>query len=138
MIVSTNAYKILFSRKRSGKFIITIKTFDFIDSFFSQLLSFQQVWVLRYSLLILNSTFRNWKYFCIFLKTISLGPKSRFGAFSFCLKFLMRWGTHLYMSLFPSIHLPVCPSVHPSVCPSVVQHISGTVHHLVIIFGTLM
>ena len=23
-----------------------------------------------------------------------------------------RWGTHLYMSLFPS----VCPSVHPSIC----------------------
>ena len=30
------------------------------------------------------------------------------------------------------------PSICPSVCPSVVQHISGTVHHLIIIFGTLM
>ena len=42
--------------------------------------------------------------------------------------FLFRWGTHFYMSLFPS--------VHPSVCPSVVHHISGTVHHVIIIFGT--
>ena len=33
MVVSTNAYRILFSRKLSGKFIIKIKTFDFIDSF---------------------------------------------------------------------------------------------------------
>ena len=34
-----------------------------------------------------------------------------------------RWGTHLYMSLFPSVR------------PSIVHHISGTVHHLIIIFG---
>ena len=52
MVVSTNAYRILFSRKLSGKFIIKIKTFDFIDSFFSQLLSFKQVRVFSYSLLI--------------------------------------------------------------------------------------
>ena len=27
------------------------------------------------------------------------------------IKLIFRWGTHLYMSLFPSIHQPVCPSV---------------------------
>ena len=43
---------------------------------------------------------------------------------------VFRWGTHLYMSLFPS----VCPSV----CPLVAHHISGTVHHLIVIFGTHM
>ena len=31
-----------------------------------------------------------------------------------------------------------CLSVHRFVCPSVMQHISGTLHHLIIIFGTLM
>ena len=35
-----------------------------------------------------------------------------------------RWGTHLYISLFLSI------------CPSVAYHISGTIHHLIIICGT--
>ena len=40
---------------------------------------------------------------------------------------IFRWGTHLYISLFPSIS--------PS---SVTHHISGTVHHLIIIFGTHM
>ena len=35
-----------------------------------------------------------------------------------------RWGTHLYMSLFPFVH------------PSVTHHFSGTVHHLTIIFDT--
>ena len=44
------------------------------------------------------------------------------------LNFLFRWGTHLYMSLFRSVH----PSVHLSV----VHHTSGTIHHLIIIFGT--
>ena len=39
---------------------------------------------------------------------------------------IFRWGTHLYMSLFLSVH------------PSVVHHISGTIHHLIIIFGTHM
>ena len=29
-------------------------------------------------------------------------------------------------------------SVHLSACPSVVRHISGTIHHLIIIFGTHM
>ena len=55
-----------------------------------------------------------------------------------------RWRTHLYMSLFlsvcpsvrPSIHLSVIRSFCPSVRPSVVHHISGTVHHVIIIFGT--
>ena len=45
---------------------------------------------------------------------------------------LFRWGTHLCMSFF----LSVCPSIHPSIHPSVAYHISGTVHHLIIIFGT--
>ena len=70
-----------------------------------------------------------------------------------------RWGTHLYMSLIPSVRSSICPSIHPSirwsvcclsvhlsvglfvrrsVCPSVVHNISGTIHHLIIIFGTLM
>ena len=43
---------------------------------------------------------------------------------------VFRWGTHLYMSLFLSVH----PSIHPSVA----HHISGTVDHLAIIFGTHM
>ena len=30
----------------------------------------------------------------------------------------------------------VCHFFHPSVRPSVARHISGTVHHLIIIFGT--
>ena len=30
------------------------------------------------------------------------------------------------------------PSVRPSVHPSVAHHISGTIHHLIIIFGTHM
>ena len=37
---------------------------------------------------------------------------------------VFRWGTHLYMSLFLSVH------------PSVAHHISGTVHHVIIIFCT--
>ena len=32
----------------------------------------------------------------------------------------------------------MCHFFRPSICPSVAQHISGTVHHLIIIFGTLM
>ena len=48
----------------------------------------------------------------------------------------IRWVTHLSMSLFPSFHLPVCLSVSLSVHPSVAHHISRTVHHLIIIFGT--
>ena len=40
---------------------------------------------------------------------------------------LFRWGTHLYMSLFPSV-CSSCLSVHPSVA----HHISGTVYHLII------
>ena len=28
------------------------------------------------------------------------------------------------------------PPVRPSVCPFVAHHISGTVHHLLIVFGT--
>ena len=40
------------------------------------------------------------------------------------LLFLGGRGTHLYMSLFLSVH------------PSVPHHISGTIHHLIIIFGT--
>ena len=47
---------------------------------------------------------------------------------------IFRWDTHLYMPLFPSVR----PSIRPSVRPSVAQHISGTVHHLIIIFGTRM
>ena len=54
----------------------------------------------------------------------------------------------IHSSVRPSIHLSVCPSVcasvhqsvHPSVCPFVhpfaAHRISGTVHHLIIIFGT--
>ena len=37
-----------------------------------------------------------------------------------CWLYILRWGTHLFMSLFPS--------VRPSVCPSVAHYISGTVH----------
>ena len=44
---------------------------------------------------------------------------------------VFRWGTHLYMSLFR-------PSVHLSVLLSVAHHISGTIHHLIIIFGIYM
>ena len=29
-----------------------------------------------------------------------------------------------------------CLSICPSVCPSITHHISGTVHHLIMIFGT--
>ena len=43
---------------------------------------------------------------------------------------IFRWGTHLYMSFFPSVG----PSIHPSV----LHHISGAIHHLIIIFGTYM
>ena len=32
--------------------------------------------------------------------------------------------------------ISTCNFFRPSVCPSVAQHISGTVHHLTIIFGT--
>ena len=42
---------------------------------------------------------------------------------------LFRWGTLLYKSLFPF--------VQSSVCPSLAHHISGTVHHRIIFFGTL-
>ena len=50
------------------------------------------------------------------------------------LKFF-RWGTHLYMSLLPSI--PVCLSNHLS-CTIIIIIIiiTGTVHHLIMIFGT--
>ena len=41
---------------------------------------------------------------------------------------LLKKSTHFYMSLFLSICL--------SVRPSVTHHMSGTVHHLIIIFGT--
>ena len=37
---------------------------------------------------------------------------------------VFRWGTHFYVSLFPSI------------CLSIVHHFSGTVHHQIIIFDT--
>ena len=37
---------------------------------------------------------------------------------------IFRWGTHLYMSLFPSV------------CSSVAYHVSGTVDHVIIIFDT--
>ena len=37
-----------------------------------------------------------------------------------------RWGTHLYMSLFLPVYL------------SVADHIHGAIHHLIIIFGTLV
>ena len=42
-----------------------------------------------------------------------------------------RCGTDFYMSLFS-----VLPSVLLSVLPSVAHHISGTVHHVILIFGT--
>ena len=42
----------------------------------------------------------------------------------------VKWGTYLYMSLFF-----VCPFVS-FVHPSVVHHILGTVHNVIIIFGT--
>ena len=42
---------------------------------------------------------------------------------------LFRWGTHLYKSLFPFVRL--------SICLSLAHHISGTVHHWIIFFGTL-
>ena len=41
------------------------------------------------------------------------------------------WGTPLFMSLFLSLCLLV-------VCQSVTHHISVTVHHVIIIFGTLV
>ena len=47
---------------------------------------------------------------------------------------IFRWGTHLYMSPFLSVRPSICPSVHPSV----VHHISGSIHHLIIIFGAHM
>ena len=40
---------------------------------------------------------------------------------------IFRWGTHLYVTF--SICLSICPSVHLSAT----HHISGTVHHLIII-----
>ena len=42
-------------------------------------------------------------------------------------KCIFRWDSHLYLSFFPSVCL---------VCPSVACHISGIVHHVIIIFGT--
>ena len=45
--------------------------------------------------------------------------------FNFFFFAVFRWGTHLSMYVF-------CPSV----CLSVAHHIWGTVHHLIIIFGT--
>ena len=47
---------------------------------------------------------------------------------------IFRRGTYLYMSLFQFVHPSVCLSIRPSV----VHHISGTVHHLIIILGTHM
>ena len=44
--------------------------------------------------------------------------------------------THLYMSLFSSLRLSTPLSVRPSVRPSIVHLISGTVHYLIINFGT--
>ena len=44
------------------------------------------------------------------------------------------FSVHLYVHLF--IHLSICPSVCPPVHLSVAYHISGTVHHMIIIFGT--
>ena len=57
-----------------------------------------------------------WKHFkkCDFLK-------------NFILSFFFRWGTHLFMSLF----LSVCLSVFPPVA----HHISGTIHHMILICG---
>ena len=62
------------------------------------------------------------------------------------IEILLRWNTHLHMTLFPSvlpsygrlsIGLSVRSSVHQSsVYPSVAHHISGTVHHVIMIFGT--
>ena len=45
---------------------------------------------------------------------------------SFSSLILFRWGTHLYVTF----------SVRPSAHLSIAHHISGTVHHLIIIFGT--
>ena len=71
------------------------------------------------------------KAFCKSTKTPqAIFPSSR----AFLIFPVIRWGTHLFMSLFLSVRLSVCPFV----CPSVVQHVSGTVHYLIIIFGTLM
>ena len=47
---------------------------------------------------------------------------------NFCIWLFFRYSTHFYMSLF----LSVCLSVRPSVA----HRILGTVHHLIIIFGT--
>ena len=43
----------------------------------------------------------------------------------------VRWYTHLYTSLFPSVCMSVCLFVGPSGA----HHISGTVYHMIIIFG---
>ena len=45
---------------------------------------------------------------------------------SFSSLILFRWGTHLYVTF----------SVRPSAHLSIAHHIPGTVHHLIIIFGT--
>ena len=42
--------------------------------------------------------------------------------------------TSIYHFFRPSVRLSIRPSVHLSA----MHHISGTVHHLIIIFGTLM
>ena len=48
---------------------------------------------------------------------------------------LFRLGTHPLMSLFRSVcSLPLCPSIRPSVR----HQISGTIHHLIIIFGKMI
>ena len=75
----------------------------------------------------INNKLQKWKYKASVLnKTATL---------------VFRWGTHLYMSLFLAVRLYVCPSVCPSVCLSirlsVAHHISGTIHHLIIILGHL-
>ena len=43
----------------------------------------------------------------------------------------VRWYTHLYASLFPSVCMSVCLFVGPSGA----HHISGTVYHMIMIFG---
>ena len=59
------------------------------------------------------------------------------GKFSDCSQNFLD-GARISISYFfcPAVHLYVCLSVCLSVCQSVAHHISGKIHHVIIIFGT--
>ena len=105
---------------RLQQYILAVKvSYIWVKIFFVSWVGFKTFWSLyhqtnKFAVMLKNMIFKT--FFCY------PSNPNKFQIF--------RCGTHLYMSLFLSIP--------PSVCRSVAPHISGTVNHLIIIFGTHM